>query len=188
VHVSPLDPATGKPRWTTELPGAVTLAGLSRGRLVLLAKSYLDETFPTQRRVTLLDADGTGHRRVPLALAVPSGSRAVLSHDTLYFALNSGEVRAITPATGRTLWRTPSSVERPGAPAISDDHLFLASPGGRLAALDRRTGKEVHSVPGRDARVDPVFVYTGSTPVLHGDALYVPYGIRSVYSVDVRGL
>ncbi|MGI5375399.1 protein kinase domain-containing protein [Streptomyces sp. CA-251387] len=188
TDIARLDPATGKARWTAELPGALTLAGRSGGHLVLLAKSEYDETLPAQRRVTLLDADGTAHRQVSLALAVPTGSRAVLSHDTLYFTLNSGEVRAVAPATGRTLWSTPSSVERPGAPAISDSHVFLASPGGRLAALDRRTGKETHSVPGRDARVDPVFVYTGSTPVLHGDALYVPYGIRSVYSVDVRNL
>ncbi|WP_256333477.1 serine/threonine-protein kinase [Streptomyces sp. cf386] len=186
--VSRLDPATGKPRWTAKLPGGLTLAGRSGGRLVLLGQSYADSSLPTQRRVTLLDADGTGHRRVPLTLAVPSGSRAVVSHGTLYFTLNSGEVRAVTPATGRTLWSTPSSIERPGAPAISETYVFLASPGGRLAALDRRTGKELHTVPGRDVRTDPVFVYTGTTPVPHGDALYVPYGIRSVYSVDVRSL
>ncbi|MDC0773679.1 protein kinase domain-containing protein [Streptomyces sp. HD] len=186
--VSRLDPATGKPRWTAKIPGGLTLAGRSGDRLVLLGQPNGDESLPTQRRVTLLDTDGAGYHHVPLALAVPSGSRVVLSHGVLYFTLNSGEIRAIAPATGRTLWSTPSSVERPGAPAVSDAYVFIVSPGGRLAALDRRTGKEIHTVPGRDVRTDPVFVSSGSTPILRGDALYVPYGTRSVYSVDVRNL
>ncbi|MCZ0989218.1 PQQ-binding-like beta-propeller repeat protein [Streptomyces diastatochromogenes] len=105
-----------------------------------------------------------------------------------YFVQDSGAVRAVAPATGHTLWDTASSVERPGAPVVSDAYVLLASPGGRLAALDRTNGKEVHSVPGRGTGLEPFTGYAGAPPVVHGDAVYVPYGTRSVYTVNLRAL
>ncbi|MFC8090789.1 hypothetical protein [Streptomyces sp. NPDC057301] len=43
------------------------------------------------------------------------------------------------------------------------------------------------TLPGRDDSGTVDFPGISATPVLVG-ALYVPYGIRSVYTVDVRGL
>lgn len=190
TRITEIAPADGRARWTATVEGALTLAGRSAGRLVLLRSPSApdDASGPAYRRLTLLDEGDHSPHVVPLARAVPSGSTPTLVRGTLYFTLNSGEVRAVAPVTGSTLWDTHSSVERPGPPAVSDAYVFVVSPGGRLAALDRRTGRELHSLPGRDARTDPVFVYEGSTPLVHGDALYVPYGIRAVYSVDIRHL
>ncbi|MFF4396876.1 PQQ-binding-like beta-propeller repeat protein [Streptomyces sp. NPDC001480] len=190
TRISEVAPADGRARWTATVDGALTLAGRSAGRLVLLTSPNApdDASGVAYHRITLLDVTDRSPHVVPLAHAVPSGSTPTVLRGTLYFTLNSGEVRAVTPATGRTLWDTRSSVERPGPPAVSDAYVLVASPGGRLAALDRRTGRELHSLPGRDARTDPVFVYVGSTPLVHGDAVYVPYGIRAVYSADIRDL
>jgi eukaryotic-like serine/threonine-protein kinase len=76
----------------------------------------------------------------------------------------------------------------PQPAAASADLVYLASRGGRLAVLDRRAGRELASLPARGTASEPPSADTGATPTLHGDALYVPYGIRSVYSVDVRHL
>ncbi|MGW2488824.1 protein kinase domain-containing protein [Streptomyces sp. NPDC001606] len=192
--VSQLDPANGDPRWATSLEGALTLAGQAgAGRLVLLqAPGVPDDpeadTASPYRRLTLLDLTHHAPHIVPLTSTVPADATATLAGGTVYFTLNSGEVRAVDPTTGITRWRIHSSVERPGPPAVTATRVFVVSPGGRLAALDRRTGRELHNIPGRDDRTDPIFVYSGSTPLPHGDALYVPYGVRSVYTVDTRKL
>ncbi|MFE5922612.1 PQQ-binding-like beta-propeller repeat protein [Streptomyces sp. NPDC056468] len=68
------------------------------------------------------------------------GLHPVLLRGTLYFTLPSGGVRAVAPRTGRQLWESNSTVEHSGPPTASATHLYLASPNGRLAALDVRTG------------------------------------------------
>jgi hypothetical protein len=69
----------------------------------------------------------------------------------------------------------------------SATHLYLASPSGRLAALDLRTGRVTATLQGRDDG-GTADAGAGAPLTLVGDALYVPYGVRSVYSVDVRAL
>ncbi|MFI6852925.1 PQQ-binding-like beta-propeller repeat protein [Streptomyces sp. NPDC050416] len=78
-------------------------------------------------------------------------------------------------------------MERPGPPAASATHVYVASPSGRVAALDAVTGKVEGTRSGRDdgGRTDNA---SGAPLTLVGDALYVPYGERSVYTVDVRDL
>ncbi|MFI9251699.1 PQQ-binding-like beta-propeller repeat protein [Streptomyces sp. NPDC053069] len=191
--VARLDPAHGTARWATRVDGPFTLAGQTGGRLVLVTSPDSPvgpeaTTIPPYRRITLLDLADRSRRVVPLDRAVPWAATPTLAGGTLYFVLDSGEIRAVAPATGRTLWDAHSSIERPGSPLVSGDYVLIASPGGRLAALDRRSGKEVHSVPGRGTGLEPFTGDTGAQPVLHGDALYVPYGLRSVYSVDVNTL
>jgi hypothetical protein len=68
--------------------------------------------------------------------------------------------------------------------------VYFASPSGRLAALNARSGKVEATRDGRDdgGRVDSMLVTSGARLLLVGDALYVPYGVRSVYTVDVRDL
>jgi outer membrane protein assembly factor BamB len=70
----------------------------------------------------------------------------------------------------------------------SADHVYVASPSGRLAALDSRTGRVIATRPGRNDAGPTNMTISGARLLLVGDALYVPYGMRSVYSVDVRHL
>ncbi|MET8688161.1 hypothetical protein ABZV77_28535 [Streptomyces sp. NPDC004732] len=81
----------------------------------------------------------------------------------------------------------PSPGRRPSrsAGARSATHVFVASPSGRLAALDGRTGDVAWTRPGRG--VGSAWIGDeGARLTLAGDALYIPYGTRSVYTVDVR--
>ncbi|MFC9507080.1 protein kinase [Streptomyces sp. NPDC057002] len=182
--VSQIDPATGKARWTVEAKGTQYLLGQHDGRLVLA------DSFATDRGLTLIDVSSRVLTVRRLAQPRPEDAQAYLVRGTVYFTRDSGGVRAVSPRTGRTLWESNSTVEKPGPPTASATHLYVASPSGRLAALDASSGEVEATRPGRDdgGRTDSMLVTSGAPLVLVGDALYVPYGVRSVYTVDVRDL
>ncbi|MFB6850564.1 PQQ-binding-like beta-propeller repeat protein [Streptomyces sp. NPDC056373] len=182
--VAQIDPATGRTRWTVEAEGALQLLGRHGGRLVLT------DGYATARGLVLIDVASHELTVRRLAKPRPEGSRAYLARGTVYFTRSSGGVRAVAPLTGRTLWESNSTLERQGPPAASATHVYFASPSGRLAALNARSGKVEDTRDGRDdgGRVDSLLVTSGASPLLVGDALYVPYGVRSVYTVDVRHL
>ncbi|NUO44875.1 MAG: PQQ-binding-like beta-propeller repeat protein [Streptomyces sp.] len=181
TSVSQLDPATGKPRWTVKVKGEIDIVGRHDGRLVLV------NTTGTRRALTLIKTDTHILTTVKLAEPQPEGAVPTLAGGTLYFTLSNGSIRAVVPETGRQLWEGNSGVELSGPPTASRTHLYLASPSGRLAAVNRTTGKVDGTLDGRDdGAVDGS--PTGAPLTLVGDALYVPYGLRSVYTVDVRTL
>ncbi|MCG0064031.1 serine/threonine-protein kinase [Streptomyces tricolor] len=181
--VTQLDPATGKARWQVTAKGLLSLLGETGGRLVLGADPVMEKL----AGLTLIDA--SSHVLTTVRLSIPrNASGARLVRGTLYLTLTSGGVRAIDPRTGRELWQSNSTIEQPGPPTASATRLYLASPTGRLAALDLRTGKVTGTLPGRDESDNIGSGDTAAAPVLSGDALYVPYGLRSVYSVDIHDL
>ncbi|BCL20429.1 hypothetical protein ACPCBX_14300 [Streptomyces tuirus] len=75
----------------------------------------------------------------------------------------------------------------PGAAGAADG---LRHPCALRVALNTRSGKVEDTRDGRDdgGRVDSLLVTSGARFLLVGDALYIPYGVRSVYTVDVRDL
>ncbi|GHG93109.1 protein kinase domain-containing protein [Streptomyces lanatus] len=180
--VAQLDPATGRARWTVRVKGSQDIVGQADGRLVLLA------TKGSHRMLTLINADSHIVTTVRLSHAQPAAGTPTLLNGTLYFTFRSGSVRAIAPDTGRRLWESNSTVESPGPPTASATRLYLASPSGRLAVLNRRTGTLEATLQGRDDGGTADSTGPGAPLTLVGDALYVPYGIRSVYTVDARGL
>jgi outer membrane protein assembly factor BamB len=179
-----IDAATGKASWTVDVKGTAQVLGRHDGRLVLA------DTLDPDRPLTLIDVSSHVLTVRRLAEPRPADAEAHLAGGTIYFTAASGGVRAVSPRTGRTLWEANSSVEQPGPPTASATHVYMASPSGRLAALNARTGKVEGTRPGRDdgGRVNNLFTSGGAPLVLVGDALYVPYGVRSVYTVDVRDL
>ncbi|MFD9072328.1 serine/threonine-protein kinase [Streptomyces lasiicapitis] len=183
TRVSRLDLTSGRPDWTVTVPHAgLELLGQASGRL-LLGHDVVDDS---PRRISALDL---ATRRVRTLPAEPRSDEATptVSGGNLYFTYPNGDVRAVDARTGRERWSVNSVVESPGPPLASGSHVYLASVSGRLAALDRRTGEEKWSLParGRGAGMT-VASETGAELTLVGDALYVPYGARSVYSIDVR--
>lgn len=184
TRLSRLDPDTGKPSWTARLPGALLFLGQADGRLVF-AENIQEAT---HRTVVTVDVASGGHtvRSVPLSHRQPGASSITLSDGTVYYTLWNGRVSAVDPRSGRQLWSGDSEVENPGPPLAGEHHVFLASPSGRLGALERSTGKVDWSRPARSTDVLSSSDSPGAPLTLVGDALYVPYGIRSVYSLDIR--
>lgn len=182
TSIAQLDPATGRPRWTMRVNGEQDIVGQTDGRLVVL------NTTGTRRTLTLINATSHVLTTVRLSQTQPEGATPTLLGTRLYFTSASGSVRAVTPDTGRQLWESNSTVESPGPPTASASHLYLASPSGRLAALNLRTGAVDATLQGRDDGGTADSTGLGAPLTLVGDALYVPYGIRSVYTVDIRTL
>ncbi|WP_172385946.1 PQQ-binding-like beta-propeller repeat protein [Streptomyces sp. MNP-20] len=184
TRLSLLDPATGKPDWTVRLPGLLLFLGQEDGRLVFGQNIQDGE----HRTLVTVDVRSGGHavRSVPLSHRQPGGSNVTLSDGTVYYALWNGRVSAVDPRSGRQLWSSDSEVENPGPPLAGEHHVFLASPSGRLGALERSTGKVAWSRPARSTDELSPPDRPGAPLALVGDALYVSYGIRSVYSLDIR--
>ncbi|MFI1719559.1 serine/threonine-protein kinase [Streptomyces sp. NPDC020489] len=181
TSVSQLDPATGRPRWTVKVKGDMNIVGHHDGRLVLM------RTTGAHRTLTLINIATHVVTTVKLSEAQPEAATPTLAGGTLYFTLTNGGIRAVDPTTGRQAWASNTGVEQSGPPTVSGTHLYVASPSGRLAAVNRADGEVDSTLPGRDdgAVEGPP---TGAPLTLVGDALYVPYGLRSVYTVDVRDL
>ncbi|MFD5701657.1 serine/threonine-protein kinase [Streptomyces lasiicapitis] len=184
TRVSRLDPTSGKPTWTVTMRGSVRLVGQAHGRL-LFADEKLEEV--PHHRITALDLSTRRARPLALQRSQSSDAAVTVGRGALYFTYSNGVIRAVDPRTGREAWGANSTVDAPGPPLASASHVYVASPNGRLAALDRRTGEVDWS------RVSPSTGGgaasgwdTGAELTLVGDALYVPYGTRSVYSIDVR--
>ncbi|WP_217206305.1 PQQ-binding-like beta-propeller repeat protein [Streptomyces sp. AC550_RSS872] len=182
TSVAQLDPATGRPRWTVRVKGEQDIVGQADGRLVVL------NTTGVRRTLTLIHAASHVMTTVRLSQPQPEGTTPTLLGDRLYVTSHSGGVRAVDPGSGRQLWESNSTVESPGRPIATASHLYVASPSGRLAALNLRTGTVEATLQGRDDGGTADFSDVGAPPTLVGDALYVPYGTRSVYTVDIRTL
>ncbi|MFE5815545.1 PQQ-binding-like beta-propeller repeat protein [Streptomyces sp. NPDC056479] len=182
TSIAQLDPATGRPRWSVTVGKDQDILGQADGRLVVL------NTSGTRRTLTLINATSHIVTTVRLSEPQPEIATPALLNGRLYFTFRSGSVRAFAPDSGRRLWESNSTVESSGPPTASATHLYLASPSGRLAALNLRTGTVEATLQGRDDGGTADSNGVGAPLVLVGDALYVPYGIRCVYTVDVRHL
>ncbi|MFJ2241705.1 PQQ-binding-like beta-propeller repeat protein [Streptomyces sp. NPDC087859] len=182
TSIAQLDPATGRARWTIELAGDKDIVGQADGRLIVLG------TTGEHRTLTLVNTASHVLTTVRLSEAQPEGSTPTLLRGRLYFTLTSGGVRAVDPQSGRQLWASDSGVEQAGPPTASATRLYLSSISGRLAVLDLATGDVEATLGGRDDSGTVDFPDMVAPPVLVGDALYVAYGIRSAYTVDVRTL
>ncbi|MFF4268844.1 protein kinase [Streptomyces sp. NPDC001536] len=182
TSIAQLDPATGRARWTLRVAGDKDIVGQTGGRLIVLG------TTGEHRTLTLVNATSHVLTTVRLSKAQPEGSTPTLLRGRLYFTLPSGGVRAVDPRSGKQLWQSDSGVEQAGPPTASATRLYLASVSGRLAVLDLATGAVEATLGGRDDGGTVDFPDMSAPPVLAGDALYIPYGIRSVHTVDVSRL
>ncbi|WP_199551923.1 PQQ-binding-like beta-propeller repeat protein, partial [Streptomyces sp. N35] len=124
-------------------------------------------------------------RTVPLDPPQPADALPQLTGQGLYFSLPNGTINAFAPDTGRRLWQGDTRLDLPGPVETSATHVYAASPGGRVSALNLADGSFTWS---RSAPADAgaPTAATGPRPVLLGDALYIPYGTRAVFSIDVN--
>lgn len=73
---------------------------------------------------------------------VVSGLRLVLESDGLFTAAANGDVVAIDPKTGSTIWSARTKARVISGPTVSGDKLYVGTLDGELIALARADGKE----------------------------------------------
>ncbi|MFF6784812.1 protein kinase [Streptomyces sp. NPDC012510] len=180
-----VDRADGSAR-TVKVPLNSVLLGVRQGNLVLVVggtkDTDADDGDPTYNAILFLDLK-TGDR----AMTTPGEhgkGRAAMVGGVLVFTRPGGQVTAVSPYTGELLWRTRTSLERPGGPGYdaATDTLYLASTTGRVAALDRLKGTLLwETLP----RATPHWA-TGSAnwALPHEGALFVTVSDGTLFSLD----
>ncbi|MEE1759305.1 serine/threonine-protein kinase [Streptomyces sp. SP18BB07] len=181
-----VDRADGSAR-TVEVPLDSVLVGVKQGALVLVVDNteYTDATRgsdPTYDTVLLLDPEaGT---RVTTKPGENGRGRAALMGSVLVFTRSNGQVTAVSPHTGELLWRSRTSLERPGEPGYdaATDTFYLASATGRVAALDRLKGTLLwETLP----RTTPTWSVQGASWVApHEGALVAAAPDGTLFSLD----
>ncbi|KFG00514.1 serine/threonine protein kinase [Streptomyces scabiei] len=181
-----VDRADGSAR-TVKVPLNSVLLGAKQGDLVLVedGTEYTDATRggdPTYDTIMLLDLE-TGNR-VMTKPGENGRGRAALTGGVLVFTRSGGQVTAVSPHTGELLWRTRTSLERPGEPGYDavTGTVYLASATGRVAALDRLKGTLLwETLP----RATPTWSFQGAPWALpHEGALFVAVSDGTLFSLD----
>ncbi|MFF8863441.1 PQQ-binding-like beta-propeller repeat protein [Streptomyces sp. NPDC015139] len=137
-----VDPADGSARRLPAAPPVTAdYAGTLDGRLVYAARRSVDPTVQDNPYTRVEVIDPRTGARGSRALGDEYRGRAAMAHGVLCFAASDGRTTAVSPVTGRQVWRTATTLEQPAAPvADGRSSVFLASASGRVAALDARTG------------------------------------------------
>ncbi|MGW3123844.1 protein kinase domain-containing protein [Streptomyces sp. NPDC001107] len=180
-----VDTSDGSIRRLRSAPAVnATYVGTLDGRLVFLEPR---RSAPTAQdngytRAVLVDPADDSTRTT--GLAQEQQGLGTLVHGVLCFSTSSGQVTALSPLTGARLWRTATTLEQPGAPVADGRRsVFVASAGGRVAALDARRGSLLwESTP----RADRVSEVSGPRPqpLPYQGALLVPSPDGTLFTLD----
>ncbi|HLG53662.1 MAG TPA: outer membrane protein assembly factor BamB [Steroidobacteraceae bacterium] len=70
------------------------------------------------------------------------GLRPLVADDRVYVAGHGGDVQALEPGTGRSLWRVKTDLDLSGGPASGEGIVVAGTAAGDVIALDAATGAE----------------------------------------------
>ncbi|MEU9730019.1 serine/threonine-protein kinase [Streptomyces sp. NPDC048002] len=133
--------------------------------------------------VRLVDPD-TGEARTT-KLAEQFEGTVTHADGMLWFTASGGQVTGVSARTGERLWRTRTSLEKPGAVTYDPRAraVYLSSASGRVAALDARGGTLLWETLPRAERVtDQTWELT--RVIAHGGALVAATPEGDVFSLD----
>ncbi|WP_053671968.1 protein kinase domain-containing protein [Streptomyces sp. NRRL B-1140] len=170
------------------VPAKANLLGAFDGRLLFLDLSededgnlLMGQDVP-YAAIRTVDPRTGAHRITKLAEEY--GGQVSPADGTLWFASSNGQVTAVSAGTGKPLWQTSTSLERPSE-ATYDPRtraVYLASATGRVGALDAKKGTLLWETLPRAVRDDTDW---GATEVRTLDGALVaatPGG--TVFSLD----
>lgn len=100
----------------------------------------------------------------------------------LYVTTGFGEVYALQPATGATLWQRKLSAPIQAAPAVADGRVIVVQRDDNAFALDARTGEVMWQVQGTGG----AGLMGGSSPAVNGQLAVIPFTSGEVLGVLAR--
>ena len=115
---------------------ALTLAACSKDKEVDPPAELVD--FSEQLHATRVWSMGTGGGDDVLRL----GLRPSVADDRIYVAGHGGNVQALEPGSGHSLWRAKTDLELSGGPAAGEGLVVVGTSAGEVIALDAATGTE----------------------------------------------
>lgn len=180
-EVISIEAATGKVEWRSDVRDVVRSAPMVyQGRvfaMTVMGQLYALNATTGQVLWT--------HSGISESSAILGSSTPVITGDVVIAPYNSGELYAVRVQNGRTVWSQSlaGSQSRGAAPAMSDiksspaidgDRVYAISHGGRMAAIDIRTGGGAW-----DADLAGI-----DTPILAGDVVYVLAESNTLVALD----
>lgn len=112
-----------------------------------------------------------------------SGGGLAIGGGKLYVTTGFGELQALDPASGRTLWVQGFDAPVTGAPTVRDGLVYVASRDNRAFAVRADTGRvawELASVPSPSATVN------GAGPAVDSGVAIFPFGSAELLGVQSR--
>lgn len=100
----------------------------------------------------------------------------------LYVTTGFGDVYALQPATGATIWQRTLSAPIQAAPAVADGRVIVVQRDDNGFALDARTGEILWQVQGTGGPG----VLGGSSPAVNGQLAIVPFASGEILGVLAR--
>jgi len=165
-----LDAETGKEIWHQSVPGPMRAApAFSDGHLYVVTVDNELLTLNAESGKTLWT-----HNGISEIAGLLGGSAPAVAGGTVVVPYSSGEVYALTTSNGRVLWSDNLGPVRRGdiasritdirgLPVVDKDRVYAISHGGRMVAIDFKTGRRVW---------DKLFGGI-QTPWVAGDYIYV---------------
>jgi outer membrane protein assembly factor BamB len=150
ARVLALDPQTGKVIWKTRVSGPI-----HSGPTVVDARLY---AVTVDNELVVLDTkDGSkiwSHDGIPESASLIGSDSPAVQGEAVVVGYSSGEIYALTVENGRALWSdnlasvgavdaVSALADIRGRPVIDRDRVFAVSHGGRMAAIDLRTGERI---------------------------------------------
>lgn len=125
------------------------------------------------------------HSGISESSAILGSSTPVIAGGVVVAAYNSGELYAVRVQNGRTVWSqslagagnrsaAPAMSDIKSSPAIDGERVYAISHGGRMAAVDLRSGSSVW-----DADVAGI-----DTPILAGEVVFALAGSSTLVALD----
>jgi outer membrane protein assembly factor BamB len=111
----------------------------------------------------------------------PGGGMAVAG-GVLYVTTGFGEVFALSPATGGTIWRRTLEAPMRAGPAVSDGRLVVVLRNDTAYGLDARTGGTLWRVQGTGG----TGLLGGASPATDGQLAVIPFASGEVLGVLAR--
>ncbi|MCS0603707.1 protein kinase [Streptomyces sp. LP11] len=162
-----------------------SFVGVRGGRLLFVESDDRPvANSPDQIYTRLVSVDPRTARRTVTGLPERyRGGTPALAHGTLYFATSSGLVTAVSPVTGKRLWRSHTTLETPGTVSVDPRGrtVYLAAGSGRVAALDAARGTPLWESAARAEVLD-----SGLLPTVwfHQGALILAASDGTLFTLD----
>jgi outer membrane protein assembly factor BamB len=129
----------------------LVFTGIALGSLALVAGCSKDEA--TEKPAELVDINPTRKVARQWSMNVGGGAKhlrlalqPVVADGVLYSASHSGEIVAVTSATGKRQWVVKTELPLSAGPEVSGSTLVVGSSDGDVVALEAASGKELWRV------------------------------------------
>lgn len=175
-----------RPYWKKSLGGGVHAGGALLNPPV--AENGVLYTVNTQGEVQSIDLE-KGKKLWEYQIEIREEDQLDLSsglaiqEGVLYITTATGEILALNVADQTVLWRADIGVPVRSAPALDDEHVYIASHNNTLFVLSQKDGTLLWTHSGIE---EELAIIGGAPPAISEGVVVVPYSSGEIYALDAK--